>query len=93
VIDEMESDLHPMLLEPILELFDKQSTNPNGAQILFTCHSSKVLELLQKPQVTFVEKNMCESEAFRGDDVDGLRSDDNLRSKYESGAIGAIPQL
>ncbi|SOD57249.1 AAA family ATPase [Pseudoxanthomonas wuyuanensis] len=92
-IDEMESDLHPNLLEPILELFDKESTNPHAAQILFTCHSSKVLDLLQKSQVYFIEKNDCESEAFRGDEIEGLRSDDNLRAKYESGALGAVPKV
>jgi len=93
VIDEMESDLHPMLLEPILELFDREDTNPHKSQIIFTSHSTKILESLQKAQVMFVEKTDCESEAFRGDSVQNLRSDDNLRAKYETGAIGATPKL
>lgn len=92
-IDEMESDLHSMLITPIIELFDRQESNPHGAQLLFTCHSPKPLELLQKSQVYFVEKTDCESEAFRGDTIEGLRTDDNLRAKYESGSLGAIPRL
>lgn len=93
VIDEIEADLHSNLLEPIIELFDAPKMNTHGAQLLFACHSFKALELLQKAQVYFVEKIDCESMAFRGDDIAGLRSDDNLRAKYESGAIGAIPNI
>lgn len=93
VIDEIEADLHSNLLEPIIELFDTEKMNPHGAQLLFACHSFKALELLQKSQVYFVEKTDCESTAFRGDDIAGLRSDDNLRAKYESGAIGAVPNI
>lgn len=92
-IDEMESDLHPLMLEPILELFASVITNPHNAQFIFTCHSAEVLDLLQKSQVMFVEKNQCESSAYRADTIEGLRSDDNLRAKYMAGALGAIPRL
>lgn len=93
VIDEIENDLHPHMVEPILDLFSNTNTNPNNAQIIFTCHSPEVLDFLQKGQVIFVEKNDCESEAFRGDEINGLRSDDNFRAKYMSGALGAVPWL
>lgn len=93
LIDEMEADLHPALVESIVNAFADTSTNPKGAQLVFTCHSPGVLSLLQKAQVMFVEKHECESEAYRGDEIQGLRSDDNLRAKYETGALGAIPRL
>jgi len=93
VVDEMESDLHPDLIEPLLTLFDSEISNPNGAQLLFTSHTTKVLEFLGKAQVMFVEKSDCVSSAFRGDQVQGLRVDDNLRAKYETGAIGATPEV
>lgn len=93
VIDEMESDLHPHLLESLLSLFDAEQTNPLGAQLFFTSHTTKVLDYISKAQTYFVEKRDCVSTAFRGDQVQGLRSDDNLRAKYESGAIGALPEV
>jgi len=92
-IDEMESDLHPRMIEPILDLFANPETNPLQAQLIFTCHSMEVLDILHKSQVIFVEKNECESVAFRGDTISGLRSDDNLRAKYMSGALGAMPKV
>lgn len=94
VIDELEADLHPHMLIPILGLFFSPKTNPFNAQIVFTCHSMEVLSLLHKSQVVLVEKDEnCESSAWRLDSVKGVRADDNLYAKYMAGAYGAIPQL
>jgi AAA15 family ATPase/GTPase len=94
IIDELEADLHPHMLHPILDLFFSPKTNPKNAQIIFTCHSVEVLSLLHKSQVIFVEKNQeCVSDAWRLDTVKGVRADDNLYAKYMAGAYGAIPQV
>ena len=93
-IDELEADLHPHMLTPLLDLFFSPKTNPKNAQIIFTCHSMEVLSLLHKSQVVLVEKNAeCISDAWRLDSVKGVRNDDNLYAKYMAGAYGAIPQL
>ncbi|EPG2416310.1 AAA family ATPase [Stenotrophomonas maltophilia] len=93
IIDEMESDLHPHLLESLLALFDSERTNPHYSQLIFTSHTTKVMDFLSKSQVFFVEKEDCVSHVYRGDQIKGLRSDDNLRAKYESGALGGLPQV
>lgn len=94
LIDELEADLHPHMLAPILDLFFSTKSNPNNAQIIFTCHSPEVLNQLHKGQIILVEKNeRFESQAWRLDSVTGVRQDDNLYSKYMAGAYGAIPQL
>lgn len=92
VIDEFENDLHPHMLEPILDLFANPSTNPYNAQLLFTCHAIEVLNLVHKSQVILVQKNKdCESSASRMDAVEGIRNDDNFYAKYMAGAYGAVP--
>ena len=94
VIDELEADLHPHILVPILDLFFSPETNPHNAQIIFTCHSIEVLSLLHKAQVVLVEKDgNCQSNAWRLDEVKGIRADDNLYAKYMGGSYGAIPQI
>jgi AAA15 family ATPase/GTPase len=94
IIDELEADLHPHMLHPILDLFFSPKTNPKNAQVIFTCHSVEVLSLLHKSQVILVEKNQeCISDAWRLDSVKGVRADDNLYAKYMAGAYGAIPQV
>ena len=94
VIDEFEADLHPHMLVPILDLFFSPETNPHNAQIIFTCHSVEVLNLLHKSQVMLVQKDeSCASEAWRLDSMQGVRNDDNLYAKYMGGAYGAIPNV
>ena len=94
VIDEFESDLHPHMLEPILDLFANPKTNPHNAQLIFTCHAIEVLNLVNKAQVMLVQKDQdCESSACRLDEVGGIRPDDNFYAKYMAGAYGAIPNL
>ena len=94
VIDEFENDLHPHMLEPILDLFASPVTNPLGGQLLFTCHAMEVLNLVHKSQVMLVEKDADnESSTWRLDSVEGIRSDDNFYAKYMAGAYGAVPQL
>lgn len=94
VIDEFENDLHPHMLEPILDLFANPTTNPHHAQLLFTCHAMEVLNLVHKSQVMLVQKDVdCESTASRMDAVAGIRSDDNFYAKYMAGAYGAVPHF
>ncbi len=94
VNDEFENDLHPHMLEPILELFADPATNPHNAQLIFTCHAVEVLNLIHKSQVMLVQKNPdCESTACRLDAVAGIRNDDNFYAKYMAGAYGAVPEF
>jgi hypothetical protein len=91
-IDEFENDLHPHMLEPILDLFANPATNPHQAQLLFTCHAMEVLNLIHKSQVMLIQKDSdCESTASRMDAVEGIRNDDNFYAKYMAGAYGAVP--
>jgi len=92
VIDEFENDLHPHMLEPILDLFANPATNPHHAQLVFSCHAIEVLNLVHKSQVMLVEKGVeCESTAIRMDEVKGIRNDDNYYAKYMAGSYGAAP--
>ena len=94
IIDEFENDLHPHMLEPILDLFASEKTNPHNAQLLFSCHAVEVLNLVHKSQIMLVQKNNdCESTACRLDKIEGIRADDNFYGKYMAGHYGAIPNF
>lgn len=92
-IDEMESDLHPMMVKHLLNLFSNSEINLHKAQIIFTTHSIEVINSIEKSQIYLVEKNGCLSDIWRLDDVEGVRRDDNYYAKYMAGAYGAIPRL
>lgn len=93
IIDELDNDLHPHMLSKILDLFKFEHTNPHQAQLIFSCHTPEILDILQKHQVYLIEKKDLHSEAWRLDEVVGIRADDNLYAKYQAGALGAIPHL
>lgn len=94
VIDEFENDLHPHMLEPILDLFANPETNPHNAQLIFSTHAIEVLNLLEKSQIYLVEKDEdCFSSAYRMDSIKEIRPDDNYYAKYMAGAYGAVPNL
>lgn len=93
IIDEMESDLHPLMIEPILDLFFSPNTNPHNAQLIFTSHTIEVMSLLQKAQIMLVEKDaLSRSSAWSLADMNA-RADDNFYAKYLAGAYGAVPSI
>jgi hypothetical protein len=58
-VDEIDSSLHPRLVEAVVELFHNPSTNPDNAQLIFNTHATSLLymPLFRRDQVWFVEKN------------------------------------
>lgn len=94
IIDEIDAYLHSDIVEALIELFVHPDTNPNHSQIIFSTHNHRLLEMLDKQQITFTEKNDCGvTEAWRLDEADDVDSRDNYYTKYISGAYGARPRI
>ncbi len=93
VLDEMESELHPQMAIEVMRLFTDTESNPHNAQLLIATHSLEVLQFVEKNQIYLVEKNDCMSEAWRLDEMKGVRRDDNLYARYLAGAYGAVPKF
>lgn len=94
VLDEIDVNLHPDMVLAILDLFISSETNPNKAQLLFSTHTHRVLNELDKYQIILVEKNeKGSSETWRLDEMSGVRPDDNYYAKYIANAYGAIPNI
>ncbi len=94
VLDEFDTDLHPMISEAFVEMFFSKEMNLKNAQLIFSAHSPHLLNLLDKYQISLTEKNdKGESEIWRLDEMEGLRPDDNYYAKYMLGAYGGVPNL
>lgn len=94
VIDEFEAQLHPEMVSELFLLFMHPESNPNNAQLLFSSHSHLVLNQMDKYQIVLIEKDEKGiSDAWRLDEVEGVRLDDNYFGKYISGSYGAIPEF
>ena len=92
ILDEFDNDLHPMLTKEIIELFAEEN-NEKNAQLIFTTHNTELLKTLRKQHIYFVEKEDSISDAYRADQIEGLKERDNLNSKYLTGALGGVPDI
>jgi AAA15 family ATPase/GTPase len=94
VLDEFDVNLHPEIVIAIFDLFVQPETNPKNAQLLLSTHSHLLLSRLDKYQIVLVEKNeKGVSEAWRLDEMTGVRADENYYAKYITGAYGAVPKI
>lgn len=96
LVDEIERELHPMLVDYIVAKFQSKRTNPNGAQIIFTTHNTELMnmELLRKDQLYFVDKNeMDGSSDLYSISEFSTRTTDNVRKAYLLGKYGATPNI
>jgi hypothetical protein len=92
IIDELEANLHPLMINTLLNLFISPETNKKNAQILFSCHAPHVLNFLDKQQILITEKyNTHYSEAWRLDEIKGVNRRENFYANYMAGKFGGVP--
>lgn len=96
LVDEIEKEMHPMLVNYIIARFQSKRTNTNGAQLIFTTHNTELMnmELLRKDQLYFADKNQVDgsSELYSISDFN-TRTTENIRKGYLAGKYGATPDI
>ncbi len=95
-VDELDSSMHPALLIYIVKLFNSPETNPKGAQLIMTSHTTDILStaLLRRDQIFFVEKDNSTgtSEMYSLKDF-SLRTREDIRKAYMAGRFGSVPDI
>ncbi len=93
-IDEIESKLHPRLVEFILEKFLKESDN---AQLLISTHYDNLFDeddLLRKDNFWFTEKGEDgATKLYPLSGFTGLGRISSLQKAYKFGKFGAVPNI
>jgi AAA15 family ATPase/GTPase len=95
VLDEFDLNLHPHILPLLVELFDKEETNPKNAQMVFTTHNESIIDYMGKYRTVLVNKEKGESYAYRMDEIPGdiIRNDRPISPLYHSGKLGGVPKI
>ena len=94
VLDELDADIHPLLLPKILNLFQDEKRNKNNAQLIISAHDVTMMSALQKEEIYFTAKTPDGATDFYGlTDIKGVRRSDNFYVKYLAGVYGAIPSI
>ena len=96
LVDELEKEMHPLMVEMIVSKFQSQSSNPNHAQIIFTTHDTELLNmnLLRKDQLYFADKSKKDS-ASELYSISELQTptNENIRKGYLLGKYGGTPDI
>ena len=101
IVDELESNLHPLITRKVIELFNSAIDNPHGAQLIFATHDTNLLSnlLFRRDQIWFVEKNkqggscLFSLAEYKDSDQRKARKDASYGKDYILGRYGAIPFL
>lgn len=101
VIDELDANLHPLLLKYIINLFSNPEINRNKAQLIFTSHDLSTMngEVFRRDEIWFVAKgeNLA-SKLYSLDEIKhsngkSVRKDEKYDKRYLAGRYGADPYL
>lgn len=92
LLDELETSLHPTLVEELLKLFFSRR-NMSGAQVIFTTHNHMLLDsgVLRRDQVWFTERDEVGRTSVYPLTDYRPRNDELLTRGYISGRYGALP--
>ena len=99
LVDELDSSLHPTLVEAVLDLFQDPESNPRHAQIVFNSHDVTVMgdstspRLLGRDQIWLTEKsNDGSTRLYPLTDFDP-RKQESVGKRFLEGYYGARPIL
>ena len=95
IIDELNSSMHPMMVEYIIKLFSNSSTNIGNGQLIFSTHDTTQLDntLFRRDQIWFTERSKDGSSDLYPLSNFSPRKDESLEKGYLRGKYGAIPYL
>ena len=96
LVDELEKEMHPMLVEMVVSKFQSPNSNPNCAQLIFTTHNTELLnmEILRKDQLYFVDKSRKDgASTLYSISEFSTTTNENVRKSYLMGKYGATPDL
>lgn len=94
IVDEIDNSLHPLILVPLIKMFKDKNINKNNAQLIFTSHTTEILEDEDFRVSEFLFMNKSEKKgtfAKRLSDFEKARNDVKFRKRYLKGFYLGIP--
>ena len=91
-IDEIDNSIHPNLIFELLKFF---SNNKSNGQLIFTTHTTKLLnqqELVRPDEIWFTEKSEGNTKMYSLNDFK-LHNTLNIENGYLDGRYGGVPEI
>ncbi len=92
IVDEFNSQLHPLLQKYLIDLFYEDSST---AQLIYTTHDTNMLDrkYMRRDQIWFVNKDEFGEASLYSLAEFKIRNDKSFENDYLSGVYGGIPIL
>ena len=100
IVDDIEANLHPILIEKLVQSFFEEADQRNGAQLIFTTNCDALIDnntndpdnpLLRRDQIWFVNKNRDKASNLYVLSDFPIRKNENVRNAYLNGTFDGIP--
>lgn len=92
VVDDLGTNMHPVLLEDFVQWFTDPDTNPHGAQLLFSTHCQNLMDSMRSDQIALLDKTKEGASALHyASDYKWSRKDPSWSRLYAGARIGGIP--
>jgi len=86
IVDEIDSNLHFMIVDYIIELFK----NSKNSQIICAAHSPTIIQNFDKNTLWLLEKENGVTKLYSASDFKGLKKEFDLETLYKIGRLGAV---
>lgn len=101
IVDDLDAQLHPLLLRHIIMMFNDMSINQKGGQLVFTSSDLSTMnnEVFRRDEIWFVTKGNKENSGlyslveFKNSKGESVRKDAKYDKQYLEGKYGANPYL
>jgi len=99
VLDEVDTNLHPLLTAQLIRLFQNPETNSRRAQLVLITHDTMLLgnrmgeDIVRRDQVWFVEKGPDGASRLSALSDFHPRKGENRERRYITGSYDGVPML
>jgi AAA15 family ATPase/GTPase len=95
VMDELETSIHPLLIDYLLKKFIFENNKDSSGQLIFSTHMTNLLDLdlLRQDEIWFFDKNRDNKTVITPLSEFQVRFDLDIQKRYLEGKFGAIPCL
>lgn len=93
IVDEIAATLHSRMVERLVQLFTDPTSNPHGAQLLFSSHDHTLLRSIRRDGVILIDKGSDGATYATPVSDFRVRKREDLIRAYEQGRFGGVPVL
>jgi AAA15 family ATPase/GTPase len=94
-IDDFDAKIHPYIITMVMDLFNSDKYNQNGAQLVSISYNQQILKKLRRDQIAFLNKDPYGASSITALYIfnPSVRSNAIFDKEYLQGQYGGVPNI